>query len=42
LKIKAEIIDSGKWDCESCKWERICLMEEKFKNGLFEIEDRNH
>jgi hypothetical protein len=25
---KAEIVYSGKWDCEICKFERICLMEE--------------
>jgi hypothetical protein len=33
------MVDSGKWDCERCKWERIYLMEEKLKNGLIEIED---
>jgi hypothetical protein len=32
------MVDSGKWGCERWKWERICLMEEKHKNGLIEIE----
>jgi hypothetical protein len=35
------MLDSGKWDCESWKRERICLMEEKIKNGLIETEDIN-
>jgi hypothetical protein len=34
-----EIVGSGKWGCEMCKWERISLMEEKLKNGLILIED---
>jgi hypothetical protein len=32
-------VDSGKWNCERCKWERLCLLEEKLQNGLIQIED---
>jgi hypothetical protein len=38
-KCKNEILDSGKWDCEMCKSEIICLMEKKIKNVLIETED---
>ena len=31
--------DSGKWNCERCKWERLCLLEEKLQNALNQIED---
>lgn len=37
--VKAQLVDSGKWNCERCKWERFCLLEEKLKNALIEIED---
>jgi hypothetical protein len=36
---KAQLADSGKWNCERCKWERLCLLEEKLKNALNQIED---
>jgi hypothetical protein len=34
---KSEMINIGKWDCESCKWKRICLMEGKLKNGVIKL-----
>jgi hypothetical protein len=37
--VKAKFVDSGKWNCERCKWERICLLEEKLQNVLNQTED---
>jgi hypothetical protein len=25
-KVKAQLVDSGKWSCERCQWERLCLL----------------
>jgi hypothetical protein len=33
------LVDSGKWNCERCKWERLCLLEEKLQTDLNQIED---
>jgi ribosomal protein L37AE/L43A len=33
------MVESGIWDCEMCKWERICLGEEKLKIALIVNED---
>jgi len=33
------LVDSGKWNCERCKWERLCLLEEKLQNAINQIED---
>ena len=30
--------DSRKWNCEKCKWERLCLLEEKLQNALIQTE----
>jgi hypothetical protein len=35
--VEAQLVDSGKWNCEWCKWERLCLLEEKLKNALNQI-----
>ena len=37
--VKVQLVDSGKWNCERCKWERLCLLEEKLQNALNQIED---
>jgi len=37
--VKAQLADSGKWNCERCIWERLCLLEEKLQNALIQIED---
>jgi len=37
--VEAHLIDSGKWNCEECKWERLYLLEEKLQNTLNQIED---
>ena len=37
--IKAQLVGSGKWNCERCKWERLCLLEEKLQNTLNQTED---
>ena len=37
--VKVQLIDSGKWNCERCKWDRFSLLEETLKNALIEIED---
>ena len=37
--VKAQLVDSRIWNCERCKWERLCLFEEKLKNAVIEIED---
>ena len=37
--VKAQLRDSRKGSCEKCKWDRLCLLEEKLKNALIEIED---
>jgi hypothetical protein len=37
--VKTELVDSGKWNCERCKWERPCLLEEKLQNALNQNED---
>jgi hypothetical protein len=37
--VKAQLVDSGKWNCERCKWERLCLLEEKLQNALNQTED---
>jgi hypothetical protein len=33
------LVDSGKWNCERCKWERFCLLEEKLQNARNQSED---
>jgi cell division septum initiation protein DivIVA len=33
------LVASGKWNCERCKLERLCLLEEKLQNALNQIED---
>jgi hypothetical protein len=33
------LADSGKWNCERYKWERLCLLEEKLQNALNQIKD---
>lgn len=37
--VKAQLLDNGKWNCERCKWERFCLLEEKLQIALKQIED---
>jgi hypothetical protein len=37
--VKAQLVDSGMWNCERCKWERYCLLEEKFQKALKQIKD---
>jgi hypothetical protein len=37
--VKAQLVDNGKWNCERCKWERFCLLEEKLQNALKQIEE---
>jgi hypothetical protein len=37
--VKVQLVDSGRWNCERCKWERLCLLEEKLQNALNQIED---
>jgi len=37
--VKAQLVDSGKWNCERCKWERLRLLEEKLQNALNQIEE---
>ena len=37
--VKAQLADSGKWNCEMCEWERFCLLEYKLQNTLNQIED---
>ena len=29
--VKAQLADSGKWNCERCKWERLCLLQVKLE-----------
>jgi predicted nucleic-acid-binding Zn-ribbon protein len=29
--VKVQLVDSGEWNCERCKWERLCLLEEKLQ-----------
>ena len=31
------LADSGKWNCERCKWERLCLLEVKLEKALIQI-----
>jgi hypothetical protein len=31
------LVDSGKWNCESYKGERLCVLEEKLQNALIQI-----
>ena len=37
--VKAQLVDSGKLSCEICKWERLCLPEERLQNALNQTED---
>jgi len=37
--LKAHLVDSGKWNCERCKWESLCLLQEKLQNVLNQTED---
>jgi hypothetical protein len=32
-----QLVDSGKWNYERCKWKRLCLLEEKLQNALIQI-----
>ena len=38
-KVEAQLVDSEKWNCERCKWEGFCLLEEKLENAPTVIED---
>jgi len=37
--VNAHLVDGGKRNCERCKWDRLCLLEEKLQNALIQIED---
>lgn len=37
--IKAQLVDSGKWNCERYKWERLCVLEKKLQNAQIQIKD---
>jgi hypothetical protein len=37
--VKAQLVESGKWNCERCKWEMFFLLEEKLQKALNQIED---
>jgi hypothetical protein len=37
--VKTQLVDSGKWNCERCKWERLFLLEEKLQDAQNQIED---
>lgn len=32
-------MESGKWVCDRCRWEKVCPLEEKLQNALLDIED---
>jgi hypothetical protein len=38
-KVKVQLVDSGKWNCEKCNKESLCLLDEKIQNALNQIED---
>ena len=37
--VKAQLVDTGKWNCGSCKWERLCLLEEELQNAVNQVEE---
>jgi hypothetical protein len=32
-------VDSGKWNCDRCRWDRLRRLEEKLENALQQIEE---
>jgi hypothetical protein len=39
VTVKTHMADSGKWNCERCKWDRLRQLEGKLENGLQQIEE---
>jgi methionyl-tRNA synthetase len=37
--VKAQMVDSRKWSCDRCKWDRLRQLEEKLENTLQRIEE---
>lgn len=37
--VKAQVAESGKWNCDRCKGERLRRLEEQLQNALLQIED---
>jgi hypothetical protein len=36
--VKVKLVDSQKWNCEKCKRESLCMLDEKIQNALSQIE----
>jgi hypothetical protein len=37
--VKAQVAESGKWNCDRCSSERLRLLEEKLQNALLRIDE---
>jgi hypothetical protein len=37
--VKVQMANSVKWSCDSCRWDRLCQLEEKLENDLQQIEE---
>ncbi|KDR12548.1 hypothetical protein L798_13708 [Zootermopsis nevadensis] len=37
--VKAHMVESGRWCCDRCRWDRLRQLEEKLENALHQIED---
>jgi hypothetical protein len=37
--VKAQLVATGKWNCERCEWESLCLLEKKLQTALNQTED---
>ena len=37
--VKAQVAESGKWNCDKCKLEGLRLVEEKLQNVLLQIDN---
>jgi hypothetical protein len=37
--VKVQMTESGKWNCDRCRWDGLHQLEEKLENALQQIEE---
>jgi hypothetical protein len=37
--VKVQMVDSRKWSCDRCRWDRLRQLEEKLENALQQTEE---
>jgi hypothetical protein len=37
--VKVQVVESGKWNCDRCRSERLQLLEEKLQKAVLQIDE---